>query len=66
MAGTKYEWYAMIEHSYYGCVIIKGSVKPTKAECRDVVKKLRMEDYVTYRKHRMNTEIPLSQIRFFN
>lgn len=62
----KYEWYALVEHAYYGCVVIKQSVKPTKKECREVVNELRMEDYVEYRKHRTDTEIPYRQMRWAN
>ena len=59
--GIKYEWYALVEHAYYGCVVIKQSIKPTKKECREVVNMLRMGDYVEYRKHRTDTEIPYQQ-----
>lgn len=58
----KYEWYALVQHAYYGCVVIKQSIKPTKKECREVINKLHMEDYVDFRKHRTDTEIPYQQI----
>lgn len=64
MGKVKYEWYAMVEHGYYGCVVIENSIKPTKKECMDIVEQLGMEDYVTYRRHRTNTKIPYRTLKY--
>ena len=64
MEKVKYEWYAMVEHSYYGCIVIANSIKPTKKECMEIVKNLGMEDYVTYRKHRTDTEIRFQILQY--
>ena len=64
MEKVKYEWYAMVEYSYYGCIVIANSIKPTKKECVEVVKQLCMEDYVTYHKHRTDTKIPYQKLTY--
>lgn len=64
MEKVKYEWYAMIEHSYYGCIVIANSIKPTKKECMEVVEQLGMENYVTYHKHRTDTNIPYQKLTY--
>ena len=64
MEKVKYEWYAMVEHAYYGCIVIANSIKPTKKECMEVVKQLYMEEYVTYHRHRTDTNIPYRTLTF--
>lgn len=64
MEKVKYEWYAMVEHSYHGCIVIKNSIMPTKKECMKVVEQLGMGNYVTYHKHRTDTKIPYQKLTY--